>query len=259
MSEFYRTLARFYDLLFPAEEDTVRFLEETFRHSPGVIVDSACGTGNYTDALSRHGFSVVGFDDDEHMINGARCCGKEGRFLTGSLEDLAALTETVPTPWGGLFCIGNSLPHVSSRDAAATFFRDAARALSCTKGCAHRSGTLVVQTINFPRFDPRHHRGATGALPSLESPGIRMEREYRPAPPRDGAVVFRMTLHEEGTPAQVGEIPLLALTPEELTAAAENAGFSDLRLYGDYHRSEYDRDNSFMIVLVARGTDSAGP
>lgn len=249
MSDFYSLLLNQYDTLFPAENEIVDFLEETFRDARGIIVDAACGTGNYTAALTGRGFSVVGFDAHPGMIDRARCCGREGRFLTATLEELAALTTTLPAPWGGLYCIGNSLPHLPAREAVAAFFRDAYDVL--TAGAVAPGGALVVQVINFARFAPRDGGGGSAPLPAIEKPGITMHREYLPSE-TPGTTRFRTELRQEDSEPLSAETTLLTLRREELEHSARRAGFSSLTVYGNYDGRAYNEESSFLLVLVAR-------
>ncbi|TVR68425.1 MAG: class I SAM-dependent methyltransferase [Spirochaetaceae bacterium] len=249
MSSFYSILAQYYDTLFPAENETVDFLEETFGGVSGVIVDAACGTGNYTAALASRGMSVVGFDADQAMIARARCCGRDGRFLVGSLEDIPAITAAVSIPWGGMFCIGNSLPHLSDRGAVDIFFREAARVLASPGSSG--TGRLVVQVINFARFaPPEGGEERARPLPPVERTGITMRREYRPSS-TPGTTVFHVELEREGEESVSATTPLLTLRRDELVAAARAAGFTGIRTYGGYEGSPFDEDDSFLLCIVA--------
>jgi 2-polyprenyl-3-methyl-5-hydroxy-6-metoxy-1,4-benzoquinol methylase len=287
MNRFYRLLATHYDRLFPAEPQIVNFLAKEFQGAQ-TLMDAACGTGNYTDALAARGFDCRGFDASEEMIEVAGSRGKRGQFEVRDLRRLRELargdrellregrelargdrelfrdgrepawdrrkpardggdasrerpTEDRDATVSGLFCIGNSLPHLADRDQVWAFFRDAAALLS-------PGARLVVQTVNFSRFVPH---GTEAPLPAVEHPEITMRRSYRQAD-APGTVLFHVELVTAGGETAAADTQLLTLDAEELTEAARAAGFRHEALFGSYERDAYQRESSFLQVLSAR-------
>ena len=256
MTDFYTLLARHYDTLFPAEPEISDFLSRTFSpaRGSGTLVDAACGTGNYTHALSKRGFECHGFDASEEMIGVALETGKLGTFEVRALEDLGGLaadsagagatqTEAASARPQGLFCIGNSLPHLSDRAAVARFFQDAA-------GLLEPGSRIVVQIVNFARFDPARYGRDKIELPSVERPEVTMRRSYR-----SGGESRTVLFHSELTTSEGGRTsgvtPLLALGAEELAEAAEEAGFGEIARFGSYDGTPYDPADSFLCILTA--------
>ncbi len=69
--------ARYYDLLYrdkdyDSEADYVAHLAEKFGHQTGSILELGCGTGKYTMCLAERGFSVLGVDFSENMVDRAK-------------------------------------------------------------------------------------------------------------------------------------------------------------------------------------------
>lgn len=246
MRDFYGTLSQYYDRLFPMDEQITAFLEQTFFGIAGsTIIDAACGTGAYTEALARREYDCLGFDADERMIAIARDRRSHGRYHVARLEELAATVRNLRTSAtrgnvGGILCIGNSLPHLPDRKAIRRFFLDGASLL--------QGGVLVVQTINFSRFHPSR---TPLDLPPIVRDEIRMYRSYRPAD-TPGSVLFHITLEPHNGKAVDAQTRLLALEDEELVEFATDAGFTRLTTYGSYDRSPLDRERSFLTVLVAQ-------
>lgn len=52
----------------------------------GVFLDIGCGTGNYTNALSKHGFSFIGIDPSELMLEKAKLLNNSIDWRIGSAE-----------------------------------------------------------------------------------------------------------------------------------------------------------------------------
>lgn len=239
MDDFYRLLATHYDRLFPAEPHIVEFLADEFEGAR-TLIDAACGTGNYTDALTGRGFDCRGFDASEDMIDVARSRAKRGRFEVRDLRRLGDL-HGVAGEVGGLFCIGNSLPHLANRDQVKAFFRDAAALLA-------PAASLVVQTVNFSRFAGRE---AEVPLPPAEYPDITMRRSYRRTD-QPGTVLFHVELATGDGENASGDTQLLALEADELSDAAVAAGFRQPVVFGSYECNPYERESSFLQILSAR-------
>jgi SAM-dependent methyltransferase len=277
MSDFYTLLARYYDEIFPAEPEIVEFLVERLGGAPGKaadadapahapaagprVIDAACGTGNYTDALASRGFDCLGFDASAEMIEIARHRGKRGRFEVRDLRELGGRASEMPQPGAdgrdrggvpaklgrpadGLFCIGNSLPHLPDRRAVDAFFGD-------TAGVVRSGGSVIVQTVNFTRFAG----GGETPLPPVERPGIRMVRSYRPGT-EPGTVVFHAELTTADGERAAGDTPLLALTREDLVDAAQAAGLRNVEVAGGFDGSPYESSSSFLMVLTAKVGDA---
>lgn len=249
--DFYQTLLHYYDTLFPAETEITDFLENEFRYNrTGIVIDAACGTGTYTDALARRGISCVGFDAEPTMISSGRKQRKQGVLTTGFLEEIVSVIESLAPvcseePITGLFCIGNSLAHLASLSAVRSFLHDTATILEPSHG---ERGRIVLQVVNFARFTPGNE--SIRDLPPLVRPGITMYRNYLRSHSTD-TIRFRIILEPEGSPMVSTEIPLLKLEASVLVDALTDAGFTNINIYGGYDRSEYVREQSFLIVLTA--------
>lgn len=254
MAEFYETLAQYYDELFPAEETTVDFLDDRFRSGVTTarpqILDLACGTGAYTSALSQRGYHCYGVDADPAMIARARAA-RSGRFAVRRMEEIADLRAEGGGFFDGAFCIGNSLPHLPGRGAVRSV-------LSSLRGIVRPRASLVIQTVNFPRFAGIGAGAATDIgsrtaveLPSIERPTVTMERRYRPMPGDPERVRFEIRLRPKDGPGIENAVSLLALTPDFLAAELPEAGFRVTEVAGDFDDSPYDPESSFVAVTSA--------
>lgn len=255
MSTFYHVLSGYYDTLFPEDPEITGFLAGVFDDgagaspygSRGPVIDAACGTGTYTDALVRRGIPCVGFDADPAMVALARSGDRHGLVVPGTLQSMRETVRSLTgdkyrnVPPRGIFCIGNSLPHLPNDSAVDRFFRDARMILESD------GAPLVVQVINFARF----LSSRAAALPSIERPDVTMRRRYRPSG-TPGKVVFEAELIPRDRPAVRSETELLALNTERLERISTDAGFNEPILFGGYDGSPYDRETSFVIILVAR-------
>jgi len=276
--DFYTMLSAVYDDLFPAEPSIIRFLIDTFSSCQRVL-DVACGTGTYTIPLWEQGKEVVGIDLSIPMIQQAReklqqifqaapAASPDGQgketfcrnsaptvstdretlprqeaaaavFLVGDMLDL---TRFPPGSFQGLYCIGNSLPHLISeaqiRTALAQFFRVLAP-----------EGVLLLQTINFDRV--RFDSSGRFTLPTLKGRRADLVRFYTPGPDPDH-IYFESELCLSNDHPLRNRIPLFLLTRNRLKTWLQDAGFGSQMWYGSYERKAYEPDTSFLSIVQAR-------
>jgi len=228
--EFYRSLGRRYDDLFPEDPSVTAFLAAGLPAGARVL-DLACGTGTYAAALAARGFAVTGLDLSPDLIElGVRKASGAALLVA----DMKGFREIAPGPYARICCIGNSLPHLADEAEATALLRDALAALA-------PSGSLVVQTVNFDRGP------ALTELPTLRAGDATLERTYRW---RQGRVLFLATLTEPGLPPKRVGMELLPLRSERLVALAREAGFARTQLAGGFDGRPHAPE-SFLTVLHA--------
>lgn len=165
------------------------------------VLDLGCGTGEHARFLASLGFEPTGVDASPSQLAAAREADPQGRYVQGSLTDLADLVEP---GFGGALCVGNTLPHLTEE----------ADLRRCFEGLADRmlpGSPFLLQILNYDRILDRGER----TFPVTVRPG------------EDGAetVFLRlMTPHADGrvtfTPATLRWRPG-AEPPLELVSAKE--------------------------------------
>ncbi len=235
-THFYTVLSRYYDDLFPAEEDTLRFLTSRLS-SNSPVLDAACGSGNYTRALLDLGLDVYGVDSEVEMIEIARAKGQSERFFAG---DMLELHQLPPAPFGGVFCIGNSLAHVSSRDEVAAF------AVRAKEGMLP-GAPLLIQVMNPERLKPNE----AVALPSLKAPGVAMHRSYTYSPESAHIQFAAQLVTDQREEVELNQT-LLAITEALLRQYLSEASFSEIEVAANFSGAAFERQDSPMLVISAR-------
>jgi 2-polyprenyl-3-methyl-5-hydroxy-6-metoxy-1,4-benzoquinol methylase len=195
------------------------------------VLDLACGTGTYANALARRGFSVTGIDLSPDLIALGRRRGGGAALLTG---DMRRFRELAPGPFTRVLCVGNSLPHLADESEVARLLADARAVLA-------PGGSLVVQTVNFDRGPE------LAGLPPLRAGDLLFERSYAWL---SGRVTFAATLSRPGAPPVSASVDLLPLRSERLAALAGKAGFGPVRLAGGFDGSPHT-PAGFLTVLSA--------
>jgi glycine/sarcosine N-methyltransferase len=241
---FYTDISLVYDDLFPVSPEQ-RNLFVSLMDDGGArsVVDCGCGTGSQLQPFAVAGLSCFGFDPDPSLIAIARrklAAYPKTRVEGGSFADMPGL---VPFPSDLLMCLGNSLVHVPQEEAS-RFFADAAGALS-------RSGTLLLQILNYERLKC----DKVTELPMIRvSEGtVEFRRKYEWE--GDRRVLFRTSLRFSGADEPRiarNEIPLYPIYPEELWEILTNAGFGDIRFYGDFARSDFSPGSEALVCLARK-------
>ncbi|MFA6799173.1 MAG: methyltransferase domain-containing protein [Bacteroidales bacterium] len=240
---FYATIHPWYDQIFPfamAQRDFVL----SFGSGPELeLVDVGCGTGSLLVSLAGSFGRCTGLDPDEEMLAGARAkadsAGVPIRLMPGGMLDLDR--EFAPGSVDRLICFGNTIPHLESPEQVDHFLRQAASVL-------RPEGMILLQIIHFRRIFDQELPG----LPTLENDQVRFVRNYHYTLPDPGVIRFHtiLTIKESGQVIE-NDIPLLALSLEQLSEALGKAGFSDLQTFGSFTRDPFSAD-SIPLILTSR-------
>lgn len=233
----YEKIVKYYDSIFPLNPVTLHFLSAAF--PPGSkVLDVGCGSGEYTAALSRAGYSAAGLDLDPEMIRRAqeKTAGQGNRpvLTTGSMLQMDRYYA--PASFDGVFCIGNSLAHVEGHAQLQEVCRQFGELL-------RTGGTLILQIINYDRILNQN----ITELPTIENKekGVSFERHYRRRGPQ---ILFTTVLEADGM-TEVSEIPLYPVTGEELITSLKDAGFAGAEKFGSFRGDPFDIASSQPLIL----------
>ncbi len=257
--EFYDLLAEYYDLLFPPDTAVCAFLRDRFQDGRH-LVDVGGGTGNYAVALSREGFRVTLLEPSAAMTERAQCKvaalpdQERARLgvMTAGFEQINALR---PAQVHGVYCIGNTLAHLTE----ATAIREA---IADTASLLPPGGVVLIQVLNFdriPHAEPFELPTLTGAGGQVSAT---MRRRYLPA--SDPALVrFAVELEIRSAAGGVGagdthllereahETVLRRIPSAFLSATLEEEGFTLSGFYGGFDGTPFDPEWSFVLIVEA--------
>ncbi len=230
--ELYSNFASHYDAIFPVNEKTVTFLQQHF--AKGILLDLGCATGGYVAELSALGYSTKGLDLDANMITEAK---KKHPHIDANfyVSDLLNFDSTLR--YQGIFCIGNTLVHLSDESSVRHLFRRIYHALE-------ENGTLILQIVNYDRILDKKIE----SLPTIEMNGRRFERLYRH---ESDTIVFQTVLTYQKERYEAETI-LMPLSSQQLVGFLQHIGFSDIQCFGGFDGSPYHRLSSFSLVVVAK-------
>ena len=263
---FYQHFYKYYDDIFPFAEEKLQFLLDQFSYLPAEasLLDIGCGTGTYTISLQENSFDVVGIDKEIEMIDHSRekAARKnmeiEPRFKIMDMQDLDVFYS--PQSFSGVYSLGNVLVHLADEDEIATVIKKIYRILLT-------EGKLAVQIINYDRIISQ---GIT-ELPTIENEeaGVKFQRRYRYDEQRNQIKFHtRLTVDNPETADEnrntkfinsenkepetfVNSIELYPLRSQEVMDLLEEAGFSAIKLYGNFSGEEYEPEDSYHLIFTA--------
>ncbi len=213
------------------------------------VLDLGCGTGEHGRMLASRGFEVVGVDQSEAMLARARerTTGDNPRYVAG---DITAIDVLAPGDFGAALCLGNTVPHVTTR-------ADLERLLRGLRDRLLPGAPALFQLLNYDRiFQKRQRSLPTNVRPDADGDLV-LVRLMDPRP--DGHVIF--------TPASLryrpeGDPPLEILSARsvwlkgwrlgELDPLVRAAGFDRVDVYGTMEGGPYQPQESADLILVAR-------
>jgi SAM-dependent methyltransferase len=212
------------------------------------VLDAACGTGQHAIALAQRGYEVVGTDVSEGMIAQARQnAAAEGLKVTFAQAGFGESAAAVKGPFDAVLCLGNSLPHVLTRKELRVTLDDWASVL-------RRGGLLFVQTRNFDRVLASGERWMPPQSHQENEREWLFIRFYDLI--EDGSIIFNMLmLYREAEGPWTQRASSTRLWPwrhAALTEMVKDAGYGELRTYGDMQGRSWQVDSPNLIVRALK-------
>ncbi|MFZ1730731.1 MAG: class I SAM-dependent methyltransferase [Bacteroidota bacterium] len=240
--QFYNTLADQYDGMTRFEDRLAKqrpILSSMLMRFPARrAIDLGCGTGVHAIALAQMGVKVTGVDISNGMLDQARTnaenTGLNVRFKKGDF-----LTPITKTRFDLLLCLGNSLPHIASRDELTKVFKH------WRQLCA-RDGVLIIQLLNYERVLEKRER-----IVNIRRDGD--DTIIRFYDFLDDALQFNiLTLQENGSEIShtLQSTRLTPFTEEDIIAAAFAADFSAEQSYGSLSFDPLTDESADLVVVL---------
>jgi glycine/sarcosine N-methyltransferase len=213
------------------------------------VLDLGCGPGEHSRRLAAEGFEVVGLDASEAMLAQSRSepVPTNLRFVLGDLRKVSSVTEG---SFGGAICLGNTLPHLLTRDDL----------LQMARGLRERllpGAPFLLQILNYDRIFATGER----ALPVNFRPDADGEIAFvrLMTPQADGKVLFypmTLVLHPGGDPPvelkHAREVRLRGWRRAEVEEVLAESGFPDRQAFGGFDGGPWDAMSARDLILVAR-------
>lgn len=228
----YEDLSSVYDALFPQSQVATAFILGLAGHGHSRhgevrrVLDLGCATGSQLLDLAASGWEAHGLEPSVPMLEQARAKAElaelDADFREGGMLDAAALFP--PGHFDLVLCLGNTLPHLGSREELGTFAADLALLLA-------PGASLVLQLLNYDLVLEGLERGDY-VFPPLEAGGVSFSRRYEATGGEQGRggsgpdrIAFRTGIGRNGGGILEDLTMLTPFRPRDVTAAIEAQGF----------------------------------
>lgn len=232
---FYSDFSAYYDQIFPVDLNTIENLISLFKPQ-GHLLDIGCGAGGYAIELSKNGFKVDAIDFDSEMIEIAKQKLESIKypvsFKQGDMLDIDAVDT-----YDGIYCIGNTLVHLSSET-------DIFKALGKIYDALKPNGTFIFQIVNYDRVLDQN----ITSLPTLLASNAELIRDYELF---KGKILFKTTLKTIDN-TYYNSVELLPMRQSDLFKMMTQIGFHEVRSFGRFDASPFENQTSFMLVMKGK-------
>lgn len=213
------------------------------------VLDAACGTGMHAIALAKMGFEMAGADLSNKMIQKAASNAKMAAikvdFNTAGFGDLSCTFGK--HKFDALLCLGNSLPHLLSKN-------ELSRAIMDFADCLKPSGILIIQNRNFDAIMKTRQRWMEPQSAKEGNSEWLFLRFYDINP--DGSITFNiLNLHREESQSWDQTVLSTRLRPilaKDLRDDLTSTGFNSVEFFGDMVGSLFNEDSSSNLIAVAK-------
>ncbi len=240
---FYDQLAPDYDAMTTFEK---RFVQEgpffrllVRRYGITSAVDAGCGTGFHSIVLASLGVSVTAVDISARMLSElAHHMTGLGRDIRTVQAHFADLPARLTGQFGAVFCMGNTLAHLHTKEDLRGAVQAFARLLV-------PGGILFAQVLNYDRI--LAERPETQSV--RETPRGTFIRSYEYL---GDTIRFTIRKRPPGTgDERVQSVELRPLLFDDFASQLRDTGFDEVHAYGSIAMEPFDPAASKDLVVLA--------
>lgn len=203
------------------------------------VLDCACGTGQHLYMLSELGYKVCGSDYSCSMLEVAKKNLVElGKDVPLCQCDFRYLENAYQNKFDAIVCLTTSLPHLHTDEDIVTALTSMKNRLNSngilvlTQGTTHftlnmSSIEVVVNKTNFSRIFVKEHDNEFQTIHVLD-----------------------LYHSKERTESHQYDIVYKIMLDEDYRRLLLKAGFKDINIYGDYHKTKYNQNSKRLIVVA---------
>jgi len=235
---FYESISEHYHHIFPLNNIQVEFVKNSFHKSKQLdLLDIGCGTGSLSFELSKLFHSVTAIDLDKAMLHKATKQYASLNLQFRILNMLEIENTFGVNSFDAIMCFGNTLVHLNSTDSILDFFIQ-------SKNVLKEDGKLLIQIINYDRILDEHIKD----LPTIENEFISFERNYH-FRKEEHLIDFETILNVKETGQQIkNTIPLYPIRKSEIDKLLRDAGFSEIKYFGNFKKEDLETGSIPFIV-----------
>ena len=245
MKDIYDQFAFDYDEFGPIEEylgDEENFLNNLFtKNGVKSVLDCACGTGHHLYMLSELGYQVSGSDYSDSMLQVAKKnLAKHNISIPLHQCDFRYLEKAFNNCFDAIVCLTTALPHLQTDE-------DLLKALFSMKNRLNKDGLLVLTqgtthyTLSLPAIEVVINREDFSRIFVKEH-----DEQFQTIHVLD---LFHSTQRLENNQY---DIVYRILLDEDYRKLLSQAGFTNIKIYGDYDSAPYSEDSQRLIVVAEK-------
>lgn len=240
MTEFYHSIARHYDDIFPLSDMLKRFLLSFGVSKEDHILDIGCATGEVALFLSPHCARVTGIDLNPDLIQIAVTKQMEHnrentQFLVRDMNDLDIFSSD---QFQFALCLGNTLVHIISLEMLDNLIGKVAGILS-------DGGKFIFQILNYEKILARR----AVELPLIDTETITFERRYDHETHRP-LLAFNTRLTIKATSEIIdNSIDLYPLQRRELMNISSTQLFRSVQFLGGFDGRTFVAEDDLLIAV----------
>jgi cyclopropane fatty-acyl-phospholipid synthase-like methyltransferase len=246
----YDLIAPFYDVEHASFDEDVDLYLHYAEMQTGPLLELACGTGRLLIPLAEQGYTLLGVDYSQPMLDIA-----QGRVQQEGLEARITLAQqdmrslNLGRQFSLAFIALGSFAHLTSRKAQQ-------QALAAIRRHVTTGGTFILDISNA---DIRYMENLSGQLLHLGSwpleDGTMLTHLISPASSHSDHLLELTHFydqHRQGGPINrtVATSYLALIERVEMELLLEQAGFAVKDIYGSYDLSPFTRESPRMVVIA---------
>jgi ubiquinone/menaquinone biosynthesis C-methylase UbiE len=249
MGDLYAEWARVYDCYYPDRSSEVRFWEALAAPYGPCLLDLMCGTAEVSLELARRGYRVLGVDLSPAMLvvaaeRLAAAADYPARNLSLAQGEAGALPVPDDTLDFALVGGNGSFNHLDEPQARA--------ALGDLRRVLRPGGGLGMELVNPHLLKEVYPVRTFGPL--RPPPGVWVEKESHNHYDQEAGLFHIRQVAQYEIDGQRGEYEvdfvLRVWKPDQIRAMLEEAGFGNVRTYGDYNLQPFDPVSSDLLIVA---------
>jgi glycine/sarcosine N-methyltransferase len=214
------------------------------------VIDLGCGTGHHSRLFSNWGCEVTGIDASPELLKVARKNNSDSEnaptFIDG---DFSNFSEKVDGEFDAIICLGNTLPHVESKDEMKELLE---RIIARLKP----GGVFVFQNRNYDKLLEKKERFQ---FPTSCKVADNEQLFFRFNDFEGDKVRFNVVHFTRVGESWIHEVSSVMLSPwkqNDLSVMMKDIGFVAKDFYGDFSGTPYDPESSNDLIGLVRKRQS---
>ena len=224
---FYESINKYYDNIFPLNEKQVEFVKSEFDNKSSKLIEIGCANGKLTNALSE--YDIMGVDLEASFIEESRKRYNNIRFEELNMLNIQSLDEK----FDGVITFGNTLVHLTKKEIK-SFISSIYEALN-------QNGKLLIQILNYDYILDDE----IFTLPIIDNEFITFERSYET---KDDFLFHTKLTIKSSNEIIENKIALTPIRKDILVDSLKEAGFKNINVYSSFSKKEYNYKDLPLVI-----------